>query len=253
MRTNIKPSNQHKSLSSDRLWSPAPSQIQLGTPVAPRPNSGNTSDTGLQFPTLETPIYKSLPRSKFSTKKLEGTPLPTNKSSHNTPSLSVTSKFPFTFKDGSNAFMTLPARTSSPKDLTSSLRLHDSSIKCEQFIEPQDNNVLVKTPQSPNRDDYNKYRSSSTSIPSSPTVNFNSPNPPLPKTMTLLRLSKPSEFKIQRPKLSLADSKLEQPSMVKLNISTFCIVICWLSTASSHVNCILSSICMLVLHSVCCL
>lgn len=87
------------------------------------------------------------------------------------------------------------------------------------------------TPQSPSpsRDSYNRYRSSSTP---NQTANFagffpSLPTIPRPKPATLLTVSKPEEFKIQRPQLSPTPLKsdkfltvnyaLSRPSFEQLN------------------------------------
>lgn len=254
MKTNFKPFIQPESFSSERLWSSNSSQFKFKAPISPRPIRLNTTfNAGNRYPYN----YSSLSSSPLQDKKL----LSTYKSSPNIPALcqpssksSPTFKFPFSSKEDSDGYSTFSVQIPSNENLSNSTRSYKTLPKHQKLNDPRvivTKDVFKTPPQSPNRNEYNKYRNSSTSNPSSPNkCVFN----PLPETMTMLKLSKPSEFKIQRPKVSQTETqrKLEQTSMVKFNISMFSIV--GLSSASSSVTCILSSISMLICSfSVCCL
>lgn len=76
----------------------------------------------------------------------------------------------------------------------------------------------LTTPQSPtpSRDSYNRYRSSTTPNQTSNFAGFfpSVPTIPRPKPATLTTVSKPEEFKIQRPQLSPAPLKSNKFLMV---------------------------------------
>lgn len=195
-------------------WPPPPSPLSLQAP--PKPKEEPKQSSGVlkaTEPKLNKAfINQSLSSINFPNAK---TPPPQLKQYQSTATpQSLTFRFPPPSNKSDDGTLTAPV---SPKlKGLDTVKAEKSLSRHPKFsINPIDKSSSPSSPlPSPtvNRNSYNRYRNSTTP---SPTVNFGGffpslPTSPRPKPATLSTLSKPEEFKIQRPQLSPVPLKADK-------------------------------------------